>query len=53
MDLAGSGPGSFNDYTLSGTYSIPKFHNCGLLGTAVVNATIPGPDNEVSAHFYK
>lgn len=48
-----TGPGSMDDYTLTGTYTIPRFQNCGLLGTEVVNATIPGAGNTASAHFHK
>lgn len=36
--------------TASGTYTIPQFSNCGLLGveTPVINAVIPGPGNTIS-----
>jgi hypothetical protein len=36
--------------TLTGTYTIPDFANCGLLGveTPVINALIPGPNNTIS-----
>jgi hypothetical protein len=33
--------------TVSGTYTIPDFHNC-LLATFLINLTIPGPDNTLS-----
>ncbi|MBO0825311.1 MAG: hypothetical protein J2P27_15895 [Actinobacteria bacterium] len=34
----------------SGTYTIPQFSKCGLLGieTPVINAVIPGPGNTIS-----
>lgn len=36
--------------TLTGTYTIPDFANCGLLGieTPIINALIPGPNNTIS-----
>ena len=36
--------------TLTGTYTIPDFRSCGLLGveTPIINALIPGPNNTIS-----
>lgn len=36
--------------TLTGTYTIPDFANCGLFGveTPIINALIPGPGNTIS-----
>lgn len=45
VDLTGA-PQSF-----SSTYTIPKFKNCGLLVTPLLNLVIPGPGNTFSATF--
>lgn len=37
--------------TFSGAYALPKFSNCGLLVTPIINLVIPGPDNPFSATF--
>lgn len=36
-----------NGGTVSGTYTIPPFANCGLV-TPVLNLTVPGPGNTIS-----
>ena len=33
---------------VSGTYTIPKFSNCGLLNTPIINAVIPGSGNTIT-----
>jgi hypothetical protein len=33
---------------ISGTYTIPKFSNCGLLNTPIINAIIPGSGNTIT-----
>lgn len=33
---------------ISGTYTIPKFSNCGLLNTPIINAVIPGSGNTIT-----
>lgn len=33
---------------VSGTYTIPKFSDCGLLNTPIINAIIPGSGNKIS-----
>jgi hypothetical protein len=33
---------------VSGTYTIPKFSNCGLLNTPIINAIIPGSGNTIT-----
>lgn len=33
---------------VSGTYTIPKFSNCGLLNTPIINAVIPGAGNTIT-----
>ncbi|HEY4457370.1 MAG TPA: hypothetical protein VGN81_23870 [Pseudonocardiaceae bacterium] len=33
---------------ISGTYTIPKFSNCGLLNTPIINAVIPGAGNTIT-----
>ena len=33
--------------TVSGTYTIPRFTHC-LLATALINLTLPGPDNTIT-----
>lgn len=38
--------------TFSGTYTLPKFKNCGFGVTQVLNAIIPGPGNTFAATFY-
>lgn len=47
---SGTGFNVLSGGPLSGTYSIPLFSNCGLLGveTPVINATLPGPGNTIS-----
>ena len=36
--------------TVSGSYTVPLFNNCGLLNveTPVINATLPGPGNTIT-----
>lgn len=38
--------------TFKGTYALPRFRNCGLLVTPVINSIIPGPGNSFAATFY-
>lgn len=47
---SGTGFSIFAGGPASGTYTIPPFSNCGLLGieTPVINAVIPGPGNTIS-----
>lgn len=47
---SGTGFSIFSGGPVSGTYTIPQFSNCGLLGieTPVINAVIPGPGNTIS-----
>jgi hypothetical protein len=33
---------------VSGTYTIPKFSDCGLLNTPIINAVIPGSGNTIT-----
>jgi hypothetical protein len=33
---------------IAGTYTIPKFSNCGLLNTPIINAIIPGSGNTIA-----
>lgn len=33
---------------IAGTYTIPKFSNCGLLNTPIINAVIPGSGNTIT-----
>lgn len=33
---------------IAGTYTIPKFSNCGLLNTPIINAVIPGAGNTIT-----
>lgn len=48
--LKGKIGGLFDPYTLSGTYTIPKFKDCGL-NTGVLNLAIPGAGNTLTANF--
>lgn len=48
--LNGDLTGLFDPYTLSGTYTIPKFANCGL-STFIINLVIPGEGNTMKADF--
>lgn len=34
--------------TVSGTYTIPSFSNCGLINTPIINAVIPGSGNTIT-----
>lgn len=45
-----SGFNIFTGGTVSGSYTIPDFSGCGLLGieSPVINAVIPGPGNTIS-----
>lgn len=45
VDLSGA------PQTFSSTYTIPKFKDCGLLVTPLLNLIIPGPGNTFSATF--
>lgn len=47
---SGSGFNIFTGGTVSGTFTIPNFSHCGLLGveTPVINAVIPGSGNTLS-----
>jgi len=36
---------------LSGTFTIPKFANCGLLNTPLINLLVPGDGNTVRLHL--
>jgi len=45
VDLSGA------PQTFSSTYTIPKFKDCGLLVTPLLNLVIPGPGNTFSATF--
>lgn len=47
---SGAGFSIFSGGPVSGTYTIPQFSNCGLLGieTPVINAVIPGPNNTIT-----
>jgi hypothetical protein len=45
VDLSGA------PQTFSSTYTIPKFKDCGLLVTPLLNLIIPGPGNTFSASF--
>ncbi len=38
---------------LAGTYTIPKFANCGLLTTPVINQTVTGPGNTITLRLGK
>jgi hypothetical protein len=38
--------------TLSGTYTIPNFHHCGL-ATLLINLTLPGPGNTITLNLGK
>lgn len=38
--------------TFTGTYEMPKFSGCGLAVTPIVNATVAGPGNMLSATFH-
>jgi hypothetical protein len=46
----GTGPGTSYDYWMTGTYTLPRFANCGL-ATPIINLAIPGAGNTVKAHF--
>ena len=48
--LTGKIGGLFDPYTLNGTYTIPKFKDCGL-NTLVLNLAIPGAGNTLKATF--
>lgn len=48
--LNGDLTGLFDPSTLSGTYTIPKFANCGL-STFIINLVIPGEGNTMKADF--
>ncbi|EAP99519.1 hypothetical protein JNB_05085 [Janibacter sp. HTCC2649] len=48
--LTGKLGGFYDPYTLSGTYTIPKFKDCGI-NTLLLNLAIPGPDNTLKATF--
>jgi hypothetical protein len=50
---AGWSPGAGG--TVTGTYTIPPFNNCGLLNveTPVINATLPGPGNTITLDLGK
>lgn len=48
--LSGTLTGLFDPYTLTGTYTIPKFAHCGL-STWLINLLIPGPGNTMTADF--
>jgi len=48
--LSGTLTGLFDPYTLTGTYTIPKFANCGL-STPLINLLIPGTGNTMKANF--
>lgn len=48
--LTGKLGGFYDPYTLSGTYTIPKFKDCGL-NTLLLNLAIPGPGNSLRATF--
>lgn len=37
--------------TFTGTYTMPKFRDCGLLVTPIINLIIPGPGNTLTATF--
>lgn len=41
-----------NGGKLKGTYTIPKFSNCGL-ATALINLTLPGPGNTITLKLGK
>lgn len=49
-ELTGTLTGLFDPYTLKGTYTIPKFANCGL-STPLINLLIPGAGNTMKADF--
>ncbi len=38
--------------TFSGSYELPKFKNCGLGVTSILNEIVPGGGNTMSARFY-
>lgn len=48
--LSGTLKGLVDPYTLTGTYTIPKFANCGL-STPLINLLIPGEGNTMKADF--
>ncbi|WP_353953400.1 hypothetical protein V6K52_08280 [Knoellia sp. S7-12] len=48
--LKGQLGGFYDPYTLNGTYTIPKFKQCGL-NTLLLNLAIPGPGNTLKATF--
>lgn len=48
--LSGTLTGLLDPYTLKGTYTIPKFANCGL-STPLINLLIPGAGNTMKADF--
>jgi hypothetical protein len=48
--LSGKLGGFYDPYTLNGTYTIPKFKDCGL-NTALLNLAIPGAGNTLKATF--
>lgn len=48
--LSGTLTGLFDPYTLTSTYTIPKFSNCGL-STWLINLVIPGEGNTMKADF--
>lgn len=50
MRLQGKITGLFDPFTLTGTYDIPTFANCGLLTKTVSNLT-SGPGNTTKATF--
>lgn len=50
LNLKGKLTGLFDPFTLSGTFTIPKFANCGLL-TSTVSSLTSGPGNTAKATF--
>lgn len=47
-----SGPFSLTGAsTFTGTFTLPKFRDCGLFNTPLINLVIPGPGNTISATF--
>lgn len=52
VDFAkGNQPGGPGDYTMSGSYAIPEFSDCGALMTPLLTQLVSGPDNPLSVHF--
>jgi hypothetical protein len=44
-------PGGPGDYTMGGSYPIPKFTGCGLVMDGLLSSLVSGPGNPLSVHF--